>query len=123
MFCTRCGKELDDVSLFCPYCGVEVGQTKEEIEKIEQEKDNETNIIDLKTKVVIGLTIIVALLSFLPYSVVMAFIGLFGSLVLAVISIVLYLKNRSKYNMFLFILNIVLLITNINTIVLYSILK
>ena len=123
MFCTRCGKELDDVSLFCPYCGVEVGQTKEVIEKIEQEKDNETNIIDLKTKVVIGLTIIVALLSFLPYSVVMAYIGLFGSLVLAVISIVLYIKNRSKYNMFLFILNIVLLITNINTIVLYSILK
>ena len=35
MFCYNCGKEIDDDSLFCPFCGVE--QTFEEEEPFEEE--------------------------------------------------------------------------------------
>ncbi|MDD3183802.1 MAG: YARHG domain-containing protein [Anaerostipes sp.] len=37
MFCTKCGKKIDDTSQFCPYCGASTSEDIEELGEVKQE--------------------------------------------------------------------------------------
>ena len=121
MFCKFCGREINDQIKFCPYCGGQliIEEAKEE-EK--EEKFEETNVINVFTKVLYAFSIAVLIASFLPYNQIVPLLSLVGALILVIINVIIYIKNRSKYNLFLMILDFVLILTNINSIVLYNIL-
>lgn len=60
MFCSKCGKELNDSDIFCSGCGNKVG------EKIKTEKIVEKTLENNRNKYVLIMSVIMAVLFFLP---------------------------------------------------------
>lgn len=124
MFCKFCGREINDNSVFCPYCGNVVGEEKkEEPEETIVDAFKETSDFNNITKILAIISGIIAIISFLPYNIYIPYVGASCALLLVISNIVFFCKNKSKYHLFLIILDVVLLLTNINSLVLYSILK
>lgn len=124
MFCKFCGREINENSVFCPYCGNIVGEEKKDVqEAIIVDAFKETSEFNNITKIFAIISGIIAVVSFLPYNIYIPFIGAVCALIISVCNIVFFCKNKSKYHLFLIILDFVLLMTNITSIVLYSILK
>lgn len=122
MICENCGKLIDDEVLFCPYCG-EKKEVFEEEKVTKKESLLENCEVNNIIKILISINIIVLIISFLPLNIMLPCIGASSALVLFIINVLLFIKTKNKYNILLFILNFVLLLTNLNSIYLYSILK
>lgn len=59
MFCTNCGKEINNGAVFCPNCGMRVAQTASTLsEPLKQSKNNSKDGIESKVKVVIAIAVI-----------------------------------------------------------------
>ena len=123
MYCKFCGREIEENLRFCPYCGKKLIEDDNVFEEKKIESYLETNKILTITKVLFVLTGIGIIISFIPYWEILPLFGVGYSLLLFLINLVIFIKERSKYNMLMLIINIVLVLTNINSIILYSILK
>lgn len=123
MFCKFCGRNINEKDKFCPYCGGQLifDDLKEEVKNKDAYKESKE--ISILTKILFAISFIVVIVTFLPYNEIMPIIALISSLIMFVINMLVFSKERSKYNIFLIILNIVLVLSNINSIVLYSILR
>lgn len=123
MYCKFCGREIEENLRFCPYCGKKLIEDDNVLKEEKIESYLETNKILTITKILFVLTGIGIIISFIPYWEILPLFGVGYSLLLFLINLVIFIKERSKYNMLMLIINIVLVLTNINSIILYSILK
>ena len=123
MYCKFCGREIEENLRFCPYCGKKLIEDDNVLKEEKIESYLETNKILTITKLLFVLTGIGIIISFIPYWEILPLFGVGYSLLLFLINLVIFIKERSKYNMLMLIINIVLVLTNINSIILYSILK
>ena len=123
MCCKFCGREINENLKFCPYCGNQLQDNNKVIEENKTESYIETNIISRTTKTLFILTGIGLIIAFIPYLEILPLFGVGYSLLLFLINLLIFIKEKSKYNMLMIIINIVLVLTNINSIILYSILK
>ena len=91
MFCTNCGKSLDDSSSFCKYCGSRVKQTSESIEAVDAPKPKNRLLKAGKILTIIGAAgfLAIVFISLIIYGEVYLYNGYDFTKVLCTICIVL----------------------------------
>ena len=57
MFCTKCGKEIPDGSVFCQFCGQQIGATvqSQQVVYVAPEKQPKSQFIDILLYLFLGL--------------------------------------------------------------------
>lgn len=113
MYCTKCGREIKEGINFCPYCGNSINknvENKESLELVLEENSpqtilHETKEFDNIAKILLILTIIVGILTVLPYNVIICYTSLALSLILFVATLILYIRKHSKYEFLLMVIN------------------
>lgn len=124
MNCKFCGKNIEENVKFCPYCGNRLIEEEENIQKKDiEEAFKETNELNTITKVLFAICGVVMIISFIPQNIIIPYIGCTLSIILLLVNVIMFIIKKSKYSILLGILSFVLLLTNVNSIVLYLILK
>lgn len=107
MYCTKCGKEINNESLFCPYCGSEV-QKKEDIK---EQNLNRPEGFDYGILVISALSVI---LSIIPLSKVIIIVGICFSFIGLVLSLYRNKKYKNKLSFLSIIVASVGFVSNIS---------
>lgn len=124
MNCKFCGKNIEENAKFCPYCGNRLIEEEENTQKKDiEEAFKETNELNTITKVLFVICGVVMIISFIPQNIIIPYIGCTLSIILLLVNVIMFIIKKSKYSILLGILSFVLLLTNVNSIVLYLILK
>lgn len=124
MNCKFCGKNIEENVKFCPYCGNRLIEEEENTQKKDiEEAFKETNELNTITKVLFVICGVVMIISFIPQNIIIPYIGCTLSIILLLVNVIMFIIKKSKYSILLGILSFVLLLTNVNSIVLYLILK
>ena len=124
MNCKFCGKNIEENVKFCPYCGNRLIEEEENTQKKDiEEAFKETNELNTITKVLFVICGVVMIISFIPQNILLPYLGCTLSIILLLVNVIMFIIKKSKYSILLGILSFVLLLTNVNSIVLYLILK
>lgn len=131
MICKKCGNEVPDDNNFCICCGYNISEDPEglfdnENSNLEQENKsllNETNEFKALNAILLGISIVIAIISLFNFGMTVRVLTLSLSFVLMIVSIALYKKKKSKYDFFTFTLNVVFLLANIGFIIFIMSLK
>lgn len=128
MFCVKCGKELKDDAKFCPFCGTVVrGNQTDEIEdefqlksdkitSFEPLSDEKNNISKIEI-ILLSISGVIIILSLINLGLIFSIISLTFNIFLSVLSIIIYLKQKCKYEILVFALNISFMLYNIGMVV------
>ena len=85
MYCKNCGKEIDDNSTFCPYCGQQIAENADKFYNNGYNNQNNNNNNNKKESQVIGILAIV-------FSALGGFLGI----IFSIIGLVIYKEESNK---------------------------
>lgn len=126
MFCGNCGRKIDENLKFCPNCGRTIEDFNEKVkyEVLEKDSNNfelkETDIINKYNIVLIIFTIALVILSFFSYNRILPIIGLVLGIAGIIISIILYIKTRCKYDVLMIAILLGVVMLDICSLVLFN---